>query len=95
MVSGTLNLSKGSKMPAYKFDPEQMDGICNYLLQMLLRGHYDFSEKKHASLALGAAQPAKDYTKRKRGTCGKIPRAWTYLLENYTTKTTRTRAFRP
>ncbi len=35
MVSGTLNLSKGSKMPAYKFDPEQMDGICNYLLQML------------------------------------------------------------
>ncbi len=28
------SVSKGSKMPAYKFDPEQMDAICNYLLQM-------------------------------------------------------------
>lgn len=28
------SLSKGSKMPAYKFDAEQMDAICNYLLQM-------------------------------------------------------------
>jgi cbb3-type cytochrome oxidase cytochrome c subunit len=28
------SLSKGSKMPVYKFDAEQMDAICNYLLQM-------------------------------------------------------------
>jgi ubiquinol-cytochrome c reductase cytochrome b subunit len=28
------SVSKGSKMPAYKFDPEQMDAICTYLLQM-------------------------------------------------------------
>jgi cbb3-type cytochrome oxidase cytochrome c subunit len=28
------SVSKDSKMPAYKFDPEQMDAICGYLLQM-------------------------------------------------------------
>jgi len=28
------SVSKGSKMPAYKFDAEQMDAMCNYLLQM-------------------------------------------------------------
>lgn len=28
------SVSKDSKMPAYRFDPEQMDSICNYLLQM-------------------------------------------------------------
>jgi ubiquinol-cytochrome c reductase cytochrome b subunit len=27
-------VSQGSKMPAYKFDPDQMEAICNYLLQM-------------------------------------------------------------
>lgn len=28
------SVSKGSKMPAYKFDAQQMDDICNYLLQL-------------------------------------------------------------
>jgi len=28
------SVSKDSKMPAYRFDAEQMDAICNYLLQM-------------------------------------------------------------
>ncbi len=28
------SVSKDSKMPAYRFDPQQMDAICTYLLQM-------------------------------------------------------------